>query len=66
MQSLLILIPLALIIVAIAVAIFLWAVKSGQYDDLDTEARRILFDEQKPQAEKQKNKAKNKVKNDGE
>ncbi len=47
MESLLILIPLALIFVAIAIAIFFWAVRSGQYDDLDTEARRILFDEDK-------------------
>ncbi|WP_053979901.1 cbb3-type cytochrome oxidase assembly protein CcoS [Marinagarivorans algicola] len=45
MESLYLLIPIAIIIVAIAVAVFFWAVKSGQYDDLDTEASRILFDE---------------------
>ncbi|WP_045858293.1 cbb3-type cytochrome oxidase assembly protein CcoS [Teredinibacter purpureus] len=45
MQSLLILIPIALVFVVIAIGIFFWAVRSGQYDDLDTEARRILFEE---------------------
>ena len=44
MESLFILIPIALVFVAIAIAVFFWAVKSGQYEDLDTEARRILFD----------------------
>ncbi len=44
MESLYILIPIALIFVALAVAIFFWAVKSGQYDDLDAEGKRILFD----------------------
>ena len=48
MESLYLLIPVALIFVAIAVKIFFWAVKSGQYDDLETEAHRILFDEETP------------------
>lgn len=39
------LIPLALVLLACAVAAFLWAVRSGQFDDLDREAQRILFDE---------------------
>ena len=45
MESLYLLIPIAIVIVAAAIAVFFWAVKSGQYDDLDTEASRILFDE---------------------
>ncbi|WP_185231785.1 cbb3-type cytochrome oxidase assembly protein CcoS [Teredinibacter franksiae] len=45
MQSLLILIPIAIVFVIIAVAIFFWAVRSGQYEDLETEARRILFED---------------------
>lgn len=45
MESLYLLIPIAIIIVAIAITIFFWAVKSGQYDDLDTEGHRILFDD---------------------
>lgn len=48
MESLYLLIPIAILIVAIAVAVFFWAVKSGQYDDLDTEASRILFDDPEP------------------
>ena len=45
MESLYLLIPLSLIFVGIAVGIFFWAVKSGQYDDLEREGDRILFDE---------------------
>ena len=37
-------------IIAIATAIFFWAVKSGQYDDLNTDGRRILFDDPEPLA----------------
>ncbi|TQV84746.1 cbb3-type cytochrome oxidase assembly protein CcoS [Exilibacterium tricleocarpae] len=48
MESLYLLIPIALVFVAIAIKVLFWAVKSGQYDDLDTEAHRILFDDIKP------------------
>lgn len=44
MESLYFLIPVALITLLVAVKVLFWAVKSGQYDDLDTEAHRILFD----------------------
>ncbi|MBP5139493.1 cbb3-type cytochrome oxidase assembly protein CcoS, partial [Pseudomonas chlororaphis] len=40
--------PAALLIVAIAIYIFFWAVDSGQYDDLDGPAHSILFDDQDP------------------
>lgn len=43
MASLYLLIPVSLIFCALAVAIFFWAVNSGQYDDLDGEGERILF-----------------------
>jgi cbb3-type cytochrome oxidase maturation protein len=42
------LIPLALAILAIALGAFFWAVRSGQYDDLDGPAHRILFDDDGP------------------
>ena len=42
MNILLALIPISMILVAIAVAAFVWAVKRGQYDDLDTPALDIL------------------------
>ncbi len=35
---------------------FLWAVKSGQYDDKYTPSVRILFDDNKPQSSKNSNK----------
>ena len=45
MDSLLILIPIALVFVALAIKLLLWAVGSGQYEDLDKEAYRILLDD---------------------
>ncbi len=43
MASLYLLIPVSLIFCALAIAIFFWAVNSGQYDDLDGEGERLLF-----------------------
>ena len=31
-----------------ALALFLWSLRSGQYEDLDGAANRILFDDQGP------------------
>lgn len=45
MESLYLLIPVALVFCAIAVRLLLWAIDSGQYDDLDKESWRILADE---------------------
>ena len=45
MQIIFLLIPLALILLGGAVFAFFWAVRHGQFDDLDREASRILFDE---------------------
>ena len=45
MESLIILIPLALVIVAVAVGIFFWAVDNDQFDDLEGPAHSILFDD---------------------
>ncbi len=45
MPSLYILIPIALILVALACVLYWWATSSGQYDDLDREAERILFED---------------------
>lgn len=46
MQSLYLLIPVALVFVVLAVRFLFWAIKSGQYDDLNTEGHRILFDDE--------------------
>lgn len=40
--------PLALLIVAVAVAAFVWATRRGQYDDLVTPAMRMLADDDTP------------------
>ena len=45
MDIIFLLIPLALVLLVVAVAAFFWAVRSDQFDDLDREASRILFDE---------------------
>jgi cbb3-type cytochrome oxidase maturation protein len=47
MSTLHLVLPLALIVAATAVAAFIWAVRSGQMDDVDTPARRMLFDDPK-------------------
>ena len=46
MDSLYLLIPIALVFCVIAIKLLLWAIDSGQYDDLDKEAWRILMDEE--------------------
>jgi cbb3-type cytochrome oxidase maturation protein len=46
MTSLIWLILLSLCLGAGALALFLWSLRSGQYEDLDGAASRILFDEE--------------------
>lgn len=45
MSILYVLIPLALLVLGVAVWAFFWAVGSGQFDDLDTPAVRIVLDD---------------------
>lgn len=45
MEILYLLIPLALLLLGLAVWAFFWAVGSGQFDDLDSPAMRILLDD---------------------
>ncbi|MTI12460.1 cbb3-type cytochrome oxidase assembly protein CcoS [Sansalvadorimonas verongulae] len=45
MDSLYILVPIAVVFVAAAVWIFFWAVDNNQFDDLEGPAHSILFDE---------------------
>ena len=40
------LVPLALALGLFFLGLFIWATKSGQYDDLDTPAQRILIEDQ--------------------
>ena len=45
MNIILVLIPVALLLGAIGLAAFLWALNSGQFDDLDGAAERLLLDD---------------------
>ena len=44
MNSLLILIPLAVLLGLLGLAAFLWALRSGQFEDMDGAAQRVLLD----------------------
>ena len=49
MTDFLYLVPIALALGATGLAAFMWSLKSGQYEDLDGAAERILFqDDDKP------------------
>ncbi len=48
MTGLTLLIPLALGLGLCALAAFFWALRSGQFDDMDGAALRILIDEEDP------------------
>ncbi|MHB1244834.1 MAG: cbb3-type cytochrome oxidase assembly protein CcoS [Sulfuriferula sp.] len=45
MDILFLLIPLSLLLVVFIAAVFLWAVKSGQFEDMEGPAHRILMDD---------------------
>lgn len=45
MEILYLLIPLGLLVLGIAIWGFLWAVKTGQFDDMEGPAHRILMDD---------------------
>jgi len=45
MEVLYLLLPIALIVSIIIAAFFLWSVKSGQYEDLDSAGHRVLMDD---------------------
>jgi len=55
MEIIYLLIPLSIVLVGLIIAGFFWAVNSGQFDDLEGPAYRILQDEdeidQKPQSD---------------
>lgn len=53
MDSLYLLIPIALLFCAIAIKLLLWAIDSGQYDDLDKEAWKILADDESATPDKE-------------
>ena len=46
MSVLFVVLPLAFLVAAGMVAAFVWAVRTGQYDDVETPAVRILHDQE--------------------
>ena len=55
MLSLYLIIPIVILLVALAVWLFMWAVKSGQFEDMEGPAHRILLDDDlKPEQDKDK------------
>jgi cbb3-type cytochrome oxidase maturation protein len=47
MSILLALIPLAIVMLGFALWAFFWAVRTGQFDDLDTPALQVLLDKER-------------------
>ncbi|MBP1859939.1 cbb3-type cytochrome oxidase assembly protein CcoS [Rhizobium herbae] len=45
METLLYLMPIALLLGGLGLAAFVWALRSGQYEDLDGAAERVLIDD---------------------
>ena len=46
MNYLLVLVPVAILMGIVGLAAFLWSLRSGQYEDLDGAAERILVDDE--------------------
>jgi cbb3-type cytochrome oxidase maturation protein len=51
MSVLYLILPLALAFAGAAVGAFVWTVRSGQLDDVDTPPRRILFEDEHSSAD---------------
>ncbi len=58
MEILYLLVPLAVILAGVIVWAFLWSIRSGQFDDLEGPAHRILMDEDEPRSPSIQKKAK--------
>lgn len=55
MSVIYVLIPIAILFVLIGLAVFFWAVRSKQFEDLDKEGFSILFDEPRQKNKQQPN-----------
>ena len=56
MSIIYVLIPIAILFVIIGLALFFWAVRARQFDDLEKEGLSILFDENKDSIDKSEQK----------
>ena len=63
MSIIYVLIPIAILLTAIGIYIFFWAVKTEQFDDLEKQGLSILFDDQDDELIQSKSKSKSKSKN---
>lgn len=50
MKILLVLVPVSLVLLGLAIWAFFWAVRRGQFDDLDAASIDLLADERPPEA----------------
>lgn len=62
MEIIFITIPVTLVFIAVAASIFFWASKKGQFDDLDSPAHRILFDDDQGPSDKKSDQEKATIK----
>ena len=53
MEVVYLLIPLSILLVGLIVWVFFWAIRSGQFDDLEGPAHRILMDDDDPVIDRQ-------------
>jgi cbb3-type cytochrome oxidase maturation protein len=52
MSIIYVLIPIAVLLTAIGIYLFFWAVKTEQFDDLEKQGMSILFDDENDKAKK--------------
>jgi cbb3-type cytochrome oxidase maturation protein len=57
MESLYLLIPVSVVLVFVIAGLFWWSVRSGQFDDLEGPAHRIIMDRDVKQAPEHKDKS---------
>jgi cbb3-type cytochrome oxidase maturation protein len=55
-ESLYLLIPVSIVLVFVIAGLFWWSVRSGQFDDLEGPAHRILMDSEPPTSRKNEEK----------
>jgi cbb3-type cytochrome oxidase maturation protein len=53
MEIIYLLVPLSLVLIGVIIWAFFWAVRSGQFDDLEGPAHRILMDDDSIEAGKE-------------
>ncbi len=63
MEVVFILVPVSLLILAVAIAIFFWAVKSDQFEDLEGPAHQILFDDKSRELQRKQENSQEQEKN---